>query len=230
MRNLILPVLVILSLSSCVTYQYLTVDSTQLQKDDQKQLTTENDTMRLTYGFSGGGGPVTITVLNKTNQPLFINWAKSAIIRNGQSFALSGNSAFVASAVRTSTGTADLVGSVNVPPGMEFIPPQTRITRSSIYLNQSGGSTQTVIPDTAQKQIFTTNDGAEESYHRVAYDETQSPVRWKSYLTFVIGQGSGTEFTTSHTFYVGTVMQTHYAPAMFKLYHEPGDQFYIFWQ
>jgi hypothetical protein len=231
MRNPILPVLLVLSLSSCVTYQYLTVDSSELQKDDQKQLITENDTLRLIYGFSGGGGPVTITAFNKTNQPMFINWAKSAIIRDGQSFSLYGaNSAFVGSATPTGTGTADLTGTVSVPPGTEFIPPQTKITRSTVYLNQTGGSTRTIMPDTVKKQRYTLPDGAVESYFQVSYAETQSPVRWKSYLTFVTGSGSGTEFTVSHTFYVGTVMETHYAPAMFKLYHEPGDQFYVFWQ
>jgi hypothetical protein len=231
MRNLILPVLLILSLNSCVTYQYLTVDSSELQKDDQKQLITENDTLRLTYGFSGGGGPVTITAFNKTSQPLFINWSKSAIIRDGQSFSLYGaNSAFVGSATPTGTGTADLTGTVSVPPGMEFIPPQTKITRSTVYLNQTGGSTRAIMPDTVKKQIYTFTDGAEESYHQVTYNETQSPVRWKSYLTFVIGSGSGTEFTLSNTFYVGNAIETRYAPAMFKLYHEPGDQFYVFWQ
>lgn len=231
MRNLILPVLLILGLSSCGTYQYLTVDSSELQKDDQKQLTAENDTLRVSYSFSGGGGPVTITAFNKTNQPMFINWAKSAIIRDGRSYSLYGtNSAFVGSASRTGAGTADLTGTVSVPPGMEFIPPQTKITRSTVYLNQTGGSTRTIMPDTVKKQKYRFRDGGAEGYFPMSYNEAHSPVRWKSYLTFVIGPGTGAEFTMSNSFYVGTVMETHYAPNMFKLYREPGDQFYVYWQ
>jgi hypothetical protein len=230
MRNFILPLLAMLTFSSCITYQYFTVDSSQLQKDDQKVFTMENDTMRLTYTFSGNGGQVAITVFNKTTQPFFINWAKSVLIRNDQSFSLYGtNSAFAGSATSTGYGTANLTGAVNVSPGMEFIPPQTKIARSTIVLDQAGASVRTGMPDTARKQRVTLKDGAVESYLIASYNEAQSPVRWKSYLTFAIGQGAGTEFTESHTFYVGTLIQTQYDPTRFNLYQYPGDQFYIFW-
>jgi hypothetical protein len=113
---------------------------------------------------------------------------------------------------------------------MEFIPPQTKLTRSTIVLDQAGASVRTAMPDTARKQKITLKDGAVESYHIASYNEVQAPVRWKSYLTFVIGQGAGAEFTESHTFYVGTLIQTQYDPTRFTLYQNPGgDQFYIFY-
>jgi len=56
------PLLAMLLFSSCVTYQYFTVDSSQLPKDDRQSFVVDNDTMQLTYGFSGAGGDVTITV------------------------------------------------------------------------------------------------------------------------------------------------------------------------
>jgi hypothetical protein len=230
MRNFILPLLAMLTLSSCFTYQYFTVDSSQLQKDDQKMFTMENDTLRLTYSFSGIGGQLAITVFNKTTQPLFINWAKSVLIRNDQSYSLYGtNSAFAGSATSTGYGTANLTGTVNVSPGMEFIPPQTKIARTTIELDQAGASVRTAMPDTAHKQRTTLKDGAIESYLMASYNEAQSPVRWKSYLTFVIGQGAGAEFTEGHTFFVGTLIETKYDPTRFNLYQYPGDQFYIFW-
>lgn len=55
----------------------------------------------------GRGGPLTITVQNKTSQAIFINWNKSALICNDQSYSLAqAASAFVGSAVRTGAGTA----------------------------------------------------------------------------------------------------------------------------
>jgi len=63
------------SYSSCCfsacgpTYQYLTVDFFPVAKRSETTLQMENDTMQLTYDFSGHGGQFTITVFNKTNQP-----------------------------------------------------------------------------------------------------------------------------------------------------------------
>ena len=194
MRNIILSVLILLNFSSCITYQYFTIDSSQLQKDDQKVFATENDTLRLTYSFSGGGGPVTIAIFNKTDQPLFINWSKSAFIRSDTSYSLFGsNSVFAGSAVGNRYGITQLTGTVNVQPASEFIPPQTKISRTTINLDRSA-ALRIAIPDTCKKQLLTTQDGALESYFLATYNEVQSPIRLKSYLTFTIGQGTGTEF------------------------------------
>ena len=160
MPKLLLPILALLFFSSCVTYQYFTVDSSQLPKDDQRSFVVENDTMRLSYSFGGAGGPLTITVFNKTNQALFINWNKSALICNDQSFSLAQtNSAFIGSAVRTGTGTADLSGTVNVAPGLEIVPAQTRISRLVLSLNMTLPQLKMSVPDTARKQQITFPDG-----------------------------------------------------------------------
>ena len=80
--------LILLSFSSCVSYQYLTLNSPEMPKNDKKEFSWENDTMRLTYNFHGEGGPITMTVFNKTDKPLFVNWKKSSLIRGGESFSL----------------------------------------------------------------------------------------------------------------------------------------------
>src|SRR5882757_9786989 len=80
--------LILLAFSSCTSYQYLTLDSPEVQKNDKKEFSWQNDTLRLTYNFHGEGGPVSLTVFNKTDKPLYVNWKKSALIRDSQAISL----------------------------------------------------------------------------------------------------------------------------------------------
>jgi len=58
--------LILLAVSSCsTTYQYVTLNSPEVPKNDKKEFSYENDSMRLTYNFHGEGGPVGMTVYNK---------------------------------------------------------------------------------------------------------------------------------------------------------------------
>ena len=93
MRRLILPAIilsavVLFSMTACNPWQYMTVNSPQLTRNDFNQFVFENDTLRLIYDMAGDGGQVTLRIRNKTSQPLTINWEKSAFIRNQQSVSL----------------------------------------------------------------------------------------------------------------------------------------------
>ena len=231
MPKLILPILTMLLLGSCASYQYFTVDSSQLPKNDQQAFVMDNDTMQLSYSFAGSGGPLTITVLNKTDQPLMIDWNKSSLICNDQSYLLAQTSStFTASAVGNKTGISALTGTVNMVPASEIVPAKTKVSRPTIDLDWTLVPGKMILPDTASKQLAQAPDGALVSYKAVSVDENQSPLRLKSYITFSIGSGSGTEFVKSHSFYIGKMMQTRYSPTQFYLYQPTGDQFYFTWQ
>lgn len=93
MRRLILPAIILtavalFSMTACNPWQYMTVNSPQLTRNDFNQFVFENDTLRLIYDMAGDGGRVTLRIRNKTSQPLTINWEKSAFIRNQQSVSL----------------------------------------------------------------------------------------------------------------------------------------------
>lgn len=87
-----------------------------------------------------------------------------------------------------------------------------------------------VMPDSSRKQEIHRNANPPLFYKAAQVSETRSPLRMKSYLTFTMGPGNGTEFVESHTFYVGKVIQTRAWPSDFPLYKQPGDQFYIVYQ
>jgi len=207
MRTILTLFLAMLLLSACTTIQYVTIDSSQLQKDKKALFTMENDTMRLVYSFSGAGGDITISVFNKISQPFYIDWSRSSIIRNDQSFTLQRRDA-------------------------ELIPPRTSISDIVLNLNdQGGGVPKMIIPDTAHTRFLQSPDGTYEKYHEVDFSESSSPIRLKSYLTFLMGTpAETTDLVLSHTFYVGAAMHTHVLPSTFGLYHDPGATFYGWYQ
>lgn len=235
MRRLILPVLIVLAFGACSPYQYLTLDSSQLSKNDKKQFVSENDTLRLSYDFSGPGGPMGVDIYNKTSQPLYINWKKSALIRDEHSLSLFDPNV-------TMTGTANSTGyrigrftasssnftaSFALPEGMDFIPPSSSITRYLMPIGQSG-SLASYVADSIPKEKLTDAQGLFVArYQRLSYNENQSPVRFKSYLTFTLGNNSPVEFSETHSFYVGEVIQTSASPETFNLYQKGGDKLFI---
>ena len=79
-RNFLLISCFIL-LSGCAQYQYVFIDS-HLNQNDKKEFIKENDTVMVKYTFSGENMPITITIYNKLQQPLYIDWERSAVIIN----------------------------------------------------------------------------------------------------------------------------------------------------
>ncbi len=159
MRHFILYTAMLLIVSSCSTYQYLTVDSPQLKKNDGNQLTFENDTLRLTYIFTGKDGSLNVNIYNKTSQPLYVNWKKSAYIRSEQSVSLFDNNVMILGRAYgknyytrnwTSASSANFTASFALPEGVDFIPPVSGISKALPRLGLTG-SLETPMPDTVQK-------------------------------------------------------------------------------
>jgi hypothetical protein len=233
MRYLIPLVLIIAGLSSCTRYQYITVDSTRLTKNNKHQFVLENDTVRLTYDFNGGAGPVSVNVFNKTTQPLYVNWKKSALIRNERSLSYFNRNVYFSGYANTAgyrtgnfTGSGtDFAGSFALPDGMDFIPPGSSIAKELIYLTQSG-PTVVEMPDSITQQR--TDHGLYGvKYRKRTYDETGSPIRFKSYLTFTLGFSNALEFAESCDFFVNEAIDTKSIPGEFSLYQQQGDKFFI---
>ena len=87
---LIVQLTICFSLTSCVTYQYATIES-DLRKNAVGEIIQENDTVQLRYRFSGRGCPVVVQVHNKLDVPVFLNWDRSAIVLDGKTLNASEN-------------------------------------------------------------------------------------------------------------------------------------------
>lgn len=234
MRPLPLTVILVslLAFSSCYSYQYITLDSAEVTKDDSKNFTWENDTLRLVYSYYGPGGPLWMSITNKLDKPMYINWKKSAIIYEGKSVSLySGNvrmtGSFDVSRVYNST-SGSLASSFNVPEGMDFIPPASHIDKSVqvyatdrlVYKNKL----------TSKPQILKAKSSTGPSsytYTQYSFDQASSPMHFSNYLTFVLGSNNATEISVSHSFYIQKVMLSSTSPGLFSLYRRQGDMFYM---
>jgi hypothetical protein len=70
-----------LLLSGCSKFQYVFIDS-HLPQNEKKEFITENDTVTIKYSFTGENFPITLTIFNKLNQPLYIDWDRSVVVIN----------------------------------------------------------------------------------------------------------------------------------------------------
>jgi len=235
MRHLILSAAFLVTLSACTTYQYMTIDSPQLQKNAQNQFSLENDTLRLTYNINGKGGLLTVSIYNKTDQPLFVNWKKSALIRNEQTTSLFDNNILVrgrssGSAYRNNNiaaSNSNFTAYLAIPDGMDFIPPASSISKELPKIERTG-LLEAYIPDSVQHKKLTEPNGMNYTrYQQLTFTDNDSPIRFKTYITFSLGHDNNREFAETSSFYIGEVCQTQSEPEIFTLYRQQGDQLYV---
>ena len=79
---LALSVVALFCMSSCSSYYYSVLESNDTigEKNEDKDFVIENDSVFISYCFYGENAPISITVYNKTDEPLFVDWQRSALI------------------------------------------------------------------------------------------------------------------------------------------------------
>jgi hypothetical protein len=237
MRYLLLSLLIIVTFASCGSYEYLTLNSSEIPKNDRREFAWENDTMRLVYNFHGEGGPMSLTIYNKTNKPLFVNWKKSALIRDGHATSLFNSSVQITGDIATSsiairprvvsTSYSSLSASFDLPQGMDLVPPSSDIRKALQTAVQDLAKVAYLNKDSARQEKIVDEYGVTAKFRRFSFEETQSPLQFRSYLTFVLGNDNAAEFSVQHSFYAKEVLLTGDDPEYFSLYRQGGDNLYI---
>ena len=232
MRRLILPAIILtaialFSMTACNPWQYMTVNSPQLTRNDYNQFVFENDTLRLIYDIAGDGGQVKLRVFNKTNKHIAVNWQRSAFIRNQQTVSFLNKDVIIhGHTVTYSRYNQNFIGSFAFPDSACFVPPGSEVSDDLPTLAKTG-PLQIYIPDSVpQKKLADPNGINSVKFRQLHYDEVSSPIRFSSYLTFSIGHDNK-EFSLTNDFYVSDVYQADGGPESFSLYHGHGDQIYI---
>ena len=83
MRNLVLTLTLIgLIASGCTRYQFYTMGS-QLQQNEKGNFIFNSDTLSIAYHFSFHGD-IVMEIVNKSDQLLYVDWQRSAIVYNEQ--------------------------------------------------------------------------------------------------------------------------------------------------
>lgn len=234
MRAFLLIALASILLCSCGSYQYLTLSSSQLHQNDKKEFVWQNDTVKIVYNFHGKNGPINLVVYNKTDQPMFIKWKRSALIRDGHSISLfnktvvfngeSDGSSLRIGHVNTTSSTFS--GSFDLPEGTDFLPPHSDMNKNLLYVQDSGFS-DIGFTSGVEKVAVADDFGVVSKVSKASYDEQSSPLQFRIYLTFGLGDITSPDFSLQHSFYAKEILQTHDDPETFPRYGQDGDKLVV---
>jgi hypothetical protein len=210
-------------LTSCSTYQYVTLES-PIKSEKSSAFVIENDTVRLTYDFSGKQGPVTIGIYNKLKVPLYVDWSKSALIIGDERIPYYNNNSTInadltSSGLRSSTyRTGSIEGVITNNDVYSFIPPQSLAKESQLVL-KSNLFSLSKFPSTLEKNRV--NGMKVTSFY---FTRETSPLNFRSFLTLSTDQNFNTPIYFDHSFWVSKVLETLAEP---KYFIPQGDRFYI---
>lgn len=249
MKNLLFYLLIaacVPLLGSCSSYYYSTLSSSDREGDENMKegFIQENDTVRISYNFYGENAPVSITIYNKLNEPLFVDWTRSSLIIDdeatsyyNESVAIQGNiesdsySDMYRWGRRTSSTYGGSVGTfsgeVTLPKGISFIPPRSKVNKSSLMLSN--------LPfDNIPKKEYT-KVGVPKVNNEVVnvlikeFTEEDSPVRFRSYLTLYADNPDTAPMTFERSFYVSRLMKTgNLSPSnVWEAQQKQPDFFYV---
>jgi hypothetical protein len=229
---------IILLCISCTRYQYTTLSSSSTATNDKLEFVAENDSLRLVYNFYGQNAPINITIQNKLQVPVYVDWQRSALVVNdhaisyvpnemkiqGAFYSESYNSNYRGSSFGMTSGSIDATASL--PRTFNIIPPQTYITNTPM------GVTNKLIenvPDTAYHRVnYTMIDGYSVPVKMATFTEATSPLRFKSYITLMVGDSTSKPVAIEHTFYVSELITTSHDPeSMWLTSAYRGNQFYL---
>jgi hypothetical protein len=217
------------SLSSCLTYQYMTVNSSTTVKNKQNEFVVENDSFRLVYNFRGHDVPINIRVENKLQQPITIDWRQSALIVNDRAISYVASAVpitgyYNGSSVSWNPGYGPAIGAVQgtshvtsssgnvsavavLPSEMNFIPPKAYIVKSPLGVTNQFYS----IPEgNFHKEKLLLFDGTTKNVNVANYTEENSPLKFKSFITVLLGDANtpNKKTTYEHSFYIEQFIET----------------------
>jgi hypothetical protein len=227
--------------SSCTTYQYMTVSSNSIEQNEQREFVVENDSLRLRYRFDGLNAPVNLEVQNKLGKPIYVDWRRSALIMGDRAFSYKPGSLTVSGSTYTSvdnwfstrnqgfnsaSSSSSFSSTVEFPGDMEFIPPTARINQTLLGLTSSFINPKSTDEFTRVRIPMAAN--LPRVVQKAEYAESNSPLKFSSYLTLFVEGDPGKPVVFHHSFYVSEIIASGYGPHNFQFINdEEGNRFYV---
>lgn len=234
-KSLPFAAILLLFCASCTTFQYSIISSPDVVKNDQHEFVVENDSLKLVYNFYGNRGPIHISIQNKMGVPVYIDWQRSAVIVNEKAIPyvpgemkIKGSFAGSSYNFKNSgygVNGGQLYATAVLPPTIDFIPPRAIINKLPMYVSRGFNAG---IPDSAfQKEKRRLANGMIAKVKRADFTEATSPLRFRSFITYTIGEPGSKPFAFEHSFYISEIMNTGGGPeAVLADSINRGDQYY----
>lgn len=210
-------VLLVFMLSCSSTYFYTSVNTTtpNLEKVENGDFLYETDSLWIAYCFKGEDAPIQITVGNKLDIPLYVDWNRSSLILDGRSYSYNTNKATHTTTTEYSFygNTSWSTGNTELPTHISFIPPKTTISHSSLRLAAKF--------DEIDKKAYTNiklglANNTVAKAKRIKYDFEDSPLHFSSYITLYTDPNKPQAYQSD--FHVVSLLKTQAKPE-----NLPGD-------
>lgn len=217
---------------ACTRFQYVTVNSTDTHKNANSQFVVDNDSLRFSYDFNGKNGPVNITVQNKMTRPVYVDWKNSALTINDSTISYMPSDVQFDGTVSnyryhySPVTSGSIIGDAKLPRDVDYIPPGSYISKTTVNLLTNFFNS---IPDSVFRQVAVeTVDGSNLSVKQAAFDATNSPLRFNSYLNYKVGDLSAQPTSLRQSFYVHEVTNTGTNPRNLRSFNEErGNHAYL---
>lgn len=225
--SVLLVTMVIWASSCSSTFYYSTLNTIDenLEKRDNGDFVYENDSLWITHSFKGEDAPIQISVFNKLNVPLYVDWSRSALIINDIAYSYDTGETFHYEDVffgDTHHTTKSTRITKNSPNQISFIPPKAMITHQSIRIAAQ-------FDEISKKEYkdgkMATKDEDAVKIKRITYDYDDSPLHFDSYVTVYTKPEEESVITSN--FYVTNLIKTKVRPSELPQdMGQRGDTFY----
>lgn len=212
MRTLFFLGLCVAALSACTPKAQLVTLRGNNVKPAPEGLVLDTDTLTLRYNFSSERGQMRILVINKLNQPLYIDWKRSAFIIGQDKLDywydvadvnLTGSS-FSGWYSRYTIGS--ITGTISKEDPVTFIPPHTKIEKQQFVVFPNGALRLPGKPEIVQEKSKTNPDSKKPVPVSVFnYSLEQSPLQFRNYLTLSTDKDFKNEFHIDTKFWASDV-------------------------
>lgn len=214
MKALLIWVICLGLLTSCApTIQVVTLRGSNVQPTTEG-LVLDNDTLTLRYSFASERGLMNVSLVNKLNQPLYVDWKRSSFIIGQKKIDYWTDVATVNLAGSTTayrygkytSGTVNLNGSLSKEDAVRFIPPKTKVSRRQFIVLPYGRPRLSVNPAVVQEQ-----DRHNPKRRKLipvsiyGYSANESPFRFRNYLTLSTDKDFRDEFHIDTQFWASDI-------------------------
>jgi hypothetical protein len=205
-------VLLITIVASCTPkVQVVTLRGSNVQPDNEG-LVLDNDTLTLRYSFSSERGQMNISLVNKLNQPLYIDWKRSSFIIGQEKLDYWHDVASIDLAESTygsrygRYSISSIQGTVSKEDQITFIPPQTKVSKQQFVVYPNGILSLPGTPELIEEKP-TWNPGRKKPVviSNYKYPAPQSPLTFRNYLTLSTDKDFKTEFHIDTKFWASDV-------------------------
>lgn len=211
MKLLLFPFITLVLLASCSPHiQVVTLRGSNVTPTEEG-LILDNDTLTLRYNFASEKGRMAISIVNKLNQPLYVDWKRSSFIvgQNKMDYwhdvadvQLSGSSY---STLYNRYTVGHLEGSISKQDAVGFIPPQTQLEKQQFVVLPYGTVPLSGPFEIRQEKAKWINRTKPIDVITYAYADNQSPLRFRNYLTLSTDKDFKTEFHIDTKFWASDV-------------------------